>query len=157
MYNQAIAALEAIQNEFPRAIRPKQLQALALNRRAREVDLARTLIRPRHPRGNWTNSASEIQRPSAFTARHGLSGTSVRDFSTIEQSRDLYAEAFQGARDDYYSGMNAASKSVLIGGDTELAKGRALASDVQKIVGMEPAKGDYWKTATAAEASLAPG
>jgi hypothetical protein len=66
----------------------------------------------------------------------------------------LYAEAFEGARDDYYTGINAAAKSVLIGGDAELAKGSELAAEVQKIVGTQPKKGDYWQTATAAEAFL---
>ena len=35
-YDEAISALEAVQKEFPRGIRPKQLRALALNRRARD-------------------------------------------------------------------------------------------------------------------------
>ena len=154
-YNQAIAALEAIQNEFPRAIRPKQLQALALNRRARDggsdqdLDKAQAILGELYELGERDPETLGIYG-ATWTERYNRSGL----LGDLKQSRDLYAEAFEGARDDYYTGINAASKSVLIGGDIELARGRALASEVQQIVGKEPTKGDYWKTATAAEASL---
>jgi hypothetical protein len=69
----------------------------------------------------------------------------------------LYAEAFDGAADDYYTGINAASKSVLLGTPDDLAKGKELAARVQAIVGTEPTRSDYWKTATTAEIQLLQG
>jgi tetratricopeptide (TPR) repeat protein len=154
-YNEAISALEALQKEFPRAIRPKQLQALALNRRARDtasdqdLDRAQSILGELYELGERDPETLGIYG-ATWAERYSRSGV-VTD---LKQSRDLYAEAFEGARDDYYTGINAASKSVLIGGDAELAKGRAVAAEVQKIVGTQPTKGDYWKTATAAEAAL---
>ena len=72
----------------------------------------------------------------------------------LRRSRDLYAEAFASAHDDYYTGINAAAKSVLIGTDQDVARAAELASRVQQIVGTEPHPGDYWKTATVGEVFL---
>jgi hypothetical protein len=76
------------------------------------------------------------------------------DLSDLAQSRDLYAEAFDAAQDDYYTGINAVSKSVLLGTPEDIAKAEAYAARVQQIVGMEPKPGDYWMTATVAEVFL---
>src|SRR5262245_34437646 len=70
------------------------------------------------------------------------------------QSRDYYAEAFEAAKDDYYTGINAAAKSVFLGSPADLERAAKVAADVQKIVGTEPHKGDYWMTATVAEVHL---
>jgi len=154
-YSEAIAALEEIQNEFPRAIRPKQLLTLALNRRARDggsdqdVETAQTIIGELYELGERDPETLGIYA-ATWAERYSRS----RNINDLKQSRDLYAEAFEGARDDYYTGINAASKSVLIGGDEEISRGRAIALAVQKIVGTEPTRNDYWKTATAAEVQV---
>ena len=67
------------------------------------------------------------------------------------KARDLYAEAFEGSPLDYYTGINAASMSVLLG---ELDEAGSFAERVEKLVGTEPATDDYWKTATVAEVQL---
>ena len=72
----------------------------------------------------------------------------------MEQSRDLYAEAFEHATDDYYTGINAASKSVLLDTPENLIRASEYAARVQQIVGTEPHPGDYWMTATVGEAFL---
>jgi hypothetical protein len=82
--------------------------------------------------------------------RYSTSG----DLSDLAQSRDLYAEAFDRAQDDYYTGINAASKSALLGTPEDLARGEDYAARVQKIVGIEPKDGDYWMTATVGEVFL---
>jgi hypothetical protein len=74
--------------------------------------------------------------------------------SDLEHSRDLYAEAFEGATDDYYTGINAASKSVLLDTPEDIARAREYAARVQKIVGIAPHAGDYWMTATVGEVFL---
>ena len=70
------------------------------------------------------------------------------------KSRDLYRQAFEAFPDDYYTGINAASKS-LFAGEKETAS--QLAERVQKLVGDKPVPGDYWKTATVAEVQLLQG
>jgi predicted Zn-dependent protease len=72
----------------------------------------------------------------------------------LGQSRDLYAEAFDRATDDYYTGINAASKSVLLGSPDDLEKAKDYAARVQQIVGSDPRAGDYWMTATIGEVRL---
>ena len=56
--------------------------------------------------------------------RRDLDGAlhAVRSACRSEASRDLYAEAFQVAQDDYYTGINAAAKSVFIGLPTICAR-----------------------------------
>jgi hypothetical protein len=76
------------------------------------------------------------------------------DLADLRQSRDLYAEAFEAAQDDNYTGINAAAKSVLLGSPEELDKGAAYARRVQEIVGTGKHPNDYWKTATVVEAFL---
>ena len=46
----------------------------------------------------------------------------------LRRSRDLYEEAFANAADDYYTGINAAAKSVLLGTPADLAKAAELAA-----------------------------
>jgi hypothetical protein len=71
-----------------------------------------------------------------------------RDLNDLRQSRDYYAEAFERAPDDYYTGINAAAKSVLLGTPQDLAKADEYAGKVQKLVGSEARAGDYWWSAT---------
>jgi ATP/maltotriose-dependent transcriptional regulator MalT len=75
----------------------------------------------------------------------------------LRRSRDLYVEAFEGAGDDYYTGINAAAKSVLLGDHEELEAASDYARRVQEIVGTEPTPGDYWATATVGEVFLIQG
>jgi len=70
------------------------------------------------------------------------------------KSRDLYRQAFEAFPNDYYTGINAASKSLLAG---EKETAMQLAARVQKIVGDKPKPGDYWMTATVAEVQLLQG
>jgi hypothetical protein len=81
-------------------------------------------------------------------------GAEIKVGSGLHRSRDLYAEAFEAARDDYYTGINAAAKSVFLGTPADLEKASNYAARVLDIVGTEPCPGDYWKTATVAEAFL---
>ena len=70
------------------------------------------------------------------------------------KSRDLYRQAFEAFPTDYYTGINAASKSLLAGEKETAAQ---IAERVQKIVGDTPVVDDYWRTATIAEALLLQG
>ncbi|MGZ5191088.1 MAG: hypothetical protein ACXWCZ_08690, partial [Flavisolibacter sp.] len=64
---------------------------------------------------------------------------------------NMYAEAFAKSPDDYYTGINAASKSVFLG---EFDKAATIAKEVEPLVGTTAVDGDYWKTATIGEVLL---
>jgi len=69
----------------------------------------------------------------------------------LRKARNLYADAFASTPSDYYTGINAAANSVLLG---ELGVAEQLAAAVEKLVGTTAKKGDYWATATVAEVQL---
>lgn len=153
----AIALLDDLQREFPRAIRPRQLKALALTRIFRKdpdasqqlLADAQMILGELYETGERDPETLGIYG-STWMERYRRS----RELSDLKQSRDYYAEAFAVARDDYYTGINAAAKSVLLGTEEDLSRASVFAGEVQKIVGPEPRKGDYWLTATVAEVLL---
>jgi tetratricopeptide (TPR) repeat protein len=153
--DEALAMLKQLEAQFPKAIRPKQLRALALARRATktkntdDLDEAQEILAELY--------AAKERDPETL----GIYGRTWMDRYELDQeeaslrkSRDLYAEAFDAARDDYYTGINAAAKSVFLGTPSELEKANEYATRVLDIVGTKPWPGDYWKTATVAEALL---
>lgn len=147
----ALAMLEELERRFPSAIRPRQIHALALARRGGENDLekAQEIIGTLYETGARDPETLGIYGRT-WMDRYSRSGNRM----DLEQSRDLYAEAFAGAQDDYYTGINAAAKSVLLGGEDNLAAAAGYARCVQEIVGVQPRPGDYWMTATIAEVFL---
>lgn len=149
--DEAIAMLEQLEMRFPRAVRPRQLRALALARRASDGDLQRAgrILGKLYESGQRDPETLGIYGRT-WMDRYEKSG----DVSDLQQSRDYYAEGFERATDDYYTGINAAAKSVLLGTDGDLSAAADYAARVQQIVGTEPHPGDYWKTATVGEAFL---
>ena len=147
----AIEVLQLLEQRFPRSIRPKQLHALALARRAEDGDLsaAQDILGALYESGERDPETLGIYGRT-WMDRYTLSG----DLDDLRSSRDYYVEAFGIAQDDYYTGINAAAKSVLIGSPDDLALAAQLGAKVQEIVGDAPQPGDYWKTATAAEVQL---
>jgi hypothetical protein len=147
----AIAMLGDIQAQFPKAIRPRQLRALALARRGQSDDLKQA---QRILGGLYQDGERDPETLGIYGRTWMDRYIKSKDSSDLQQSRDLYAEAFRRATDDYYTGINAASKSVLLGTPDDIAQGAQLAQQVQKIVGTQPVQGDYWKTATVGEVFL---
>ena len=149
--DEGIRMLEQLEVRFPRAIRPQQLRALALARRGGDGDLrqAQRLLGKLYESGERDPETLGIYGRT-WMDRYAKSG----DLSDLLQSRDYYAEAFDRAADDYYTGINAASKSVLLGTPEDLAKAADFAQRVQAVVGTEPKAGDYWMTATVGEVFL---
>jgi tetratricopeptide (TPR) repeat protein len=145
---QAIAMLEELERRFPRAIRPKQLHALALARRAGPDDLERAqdILGALCERGERDPETLGIYGRT-WMDRYARSG----EKNDLRQSRDLYAEAFDYAPDDYYTGINAAAKSVFLDDRKEAAR---YAGAVRELVGTSAKPGDYWLTATVAEVLL---
>jgi tetratricopeptide (TPR) repeat protein len=153
-YAAALEVLAELEKRFPRAIRPKQLRALALSRRGQDGDVenAQMTLGTLYELGEHDPETIGIYART-WMDRYSRSG----DVLHLRKSRDLYAEAFESARDDYYTGINAASKSVLLGTPSDLERARVLGEQVQQIVGTAPVANDYWKSATVAEVQLIQG
>jgi len=147
----AIELLKTVRERFPRAIRPRQLYALALARRGEGHDLddAQDILGELYERGERDPETLGIYGRT-WMDRYAKSG----DIADLKQSRDLYVEAFERAPDDYYTGINAAAKSVLLGSSEDLKQAEEYAAKVQEIVKTEARAGDYWMTATVAEVFL---
>lgn len=146
--NRAIEVLTQLEETFPLAIRPRQLRALALARRGGDGDLeeAQSILGILYAAKERDPETVGIYART-WMDRYSRSG----DLGDLRRSRDLYVEAFTGATDDYYTGINAAAKSVLLG---DLDSGATHAAAVEEIVGDQPTPGDYWASATAAEVQL---
>jgi hypothetical protein len=150
-YDHAIEMLETLEANFQKAIRPKQLRALALARRGGDEGLmkAQEILGELYELGERDPETVGIYART-WMDRYEKSG----DMSDLKQSRDLYVEAFETAQDDYYTGINAAAKSVFLGSDKDIARAAEYAQRVQEIVGTEAKPGDYWLTATVGEVFL---
>ena len=149
--DEAITIIEKIEVAFKKALRPKQLKALALARRGKDEDLekAQDILGELYERNHLDPETMGIYART-WMDRYAKS----KDTGDLIQSRDLYAEAFEKAPDDYYTGINAAAKSVFIGTVKDLQAGLDCAKRVIDITKDKPVPGDYWKTATIAEAFL---
>jgi len=149
--DEAVQMLERLEQTFPKAIRPKQLRALALAWRGRDQDLrnAQEILGELYELGERDPETLGIYART-WMDRYEESG----NLHDLMQSRDLYAESFDTAQDDYYTGINAAAKSVFIGTEEDQVRAEGYAQRVQEIVGTEAKPGDYWMTATVAEVFL---
>jgi len=140
----ALVVLNALQAKFQRALRPKQLQGLALARAGRYDDAAEVM-------GLLYNAGEMDPETFGLFARTWMDRYNVtKNPAHLRRSRDLYLEAFERSKDSY-NGINAASKSLFLG---ERDQSVALAVRVQAIVGTAAINKDYWGTATVAEAQL---
>jgi hypothetical protein len=142
---EALAILDALIARFPRSIRPQQLRGLALARQG-NWRAAQLLLGELHELGERDPETLGMLART-WRDRFAESG----DLLHLRRARNLYAEAFAAAPGDYYTGINAAANSLLLG-ETEVAHAHAAA--VENLVGTAATRGDYWRTATAAEAQL---
>jgi tetratricopeptide (TPR) repeat protein len=153
--DEALTMLKQVEAQFPKAIRPKQLRALALARRAAktrnrpELDEAQEILAELYAAGERDPETLGIYGRT-WMDRYEAD----QESASLRKSRDLYAQAFDAAQDDYYTGINAAAKSVFLGTPADLEKADNHAARVLDIVGTNAWPGDYWKTATVAEAFL---
>jgi tetratricopeptide (TPR) repeat protein len=151
----ALTMLKQLEVQFPKAIRPKQLRALALARRAAKMKNADELDEAQEIMAELYAAGERDPETLGIYGRTWMDRYEAdQDAASLRRSRDLYAQAFDGARDDYYTGINAAAKSVLLGTPADLAEADEYAARVLDIVGTNAWPGDYWKTATVGEAFL---
>jgi hypothetical protein len=142
---EATIVLDRVEAAFPKALRPKQLRGLALARSGQTMKAQMVLGK--------LYAAGEIDPETlGILARTWMDRYSqAGDQLFLLKSRDLYRQAFEAFPADYYTGINAASKSLLAGEKETAAQ---LAARVQSVVGDKPVPNDYWKTATVAELQL---
>jgi len=145
---EAMKVLDRAENSFPKALRPKQLRGLALAR-DKQTMKAQLLLGKLHAAGEIDPETLGILART-WMDRYNESGNRL----FLLKSRDLYQQAFEAFSTDYYTGINAASKSLLAG---EKEKAAELAARVQKVVDDKSVANDYWMTATAAELQLLQG
>ena len=141
----ALKLLRELQQQCPRAVRPKQLEGLALARN-KDWEGAQTLLGELYANGELDPETLGIYART-WMDRYKVSKDPVH----LRKSRDLYNQAFTVAPKDYYTGINAASKSLFLG---ERDRATELAKKVEGLVGVKPIDQDYWKTATVAETQL---
>jgi tetratricopeptide (TPR) repeat protein len=153
-YSEAIDMLEELGRKFPKSLRPKQLKALALARRgfSDDLDKAQEILAVLNDRNHLDPESLGIYART-WMDRYEISN----NINDLKKSRSLYAEAFEKAPDDFYTGINAASKSLFLGTDADKIKANEYADKVQKILGILPHPNNYWKTATVAEIFLIKG
>jgi TIR domain len=145
---EAIAVLNRAEQAFPKAVRPKQLRGLALARSGETMQAQLVL-------GKLYVAGEIGPETLGIFARTWMDRyTETGESTFLLKSRDLYLQAFEAFPADYYTGINAASKSLLAGEKETAAQ---IAERVQKIVGDTPVVDDYWRTATIAEALLIQG
>lgn len=145
---EAMKVLDRAEAAFPKALRPKQLRGLALARDNQTMK-AQLLLGKLYAAGEIDPETLGILART-WMDRYSESGNQL----FLLKSRDLYRQAFEAFPTDYYTGINAASKSLLAGEKETAAQ---LAARVQKVVGDKPVANDYWMTATAAELQLLQG
>lgn len=141
----AVPILDATIERFPRSIRPRQLKGLALARMG-QWRTAQDLLGEIYELGGRD---PETVGMLARTWRDRYAET--QELLHLRKARNLYAEAFQLTPTDYYTGVNAATNSVLLG---DLGVAESLAAAVEPLVGVVPTPRDYWRTATAGEVQL---
>lgn len=145
---EALQVLDRAEQAFPKAVRPKQLRGLALARSG-ETMKAQLVLGKLYAAGEIGPETMGILART-WMDRYNQKGE--RTF--LLKSRDLYRQAFEAFPSDYYTGINAASKSLLAGEKETAAQ---LAKRVQDVTGNKPVPDDYWKTATIAEVQLLQG
>ncbi len=160
-YGEALAALDVALARFPSSLRLRQFRGLALRRSGRVDDAAyhlNLLFEQGHDDPETLGMLGAVYADIWEAKLAAGDANGARD--ALEQSRNLYRDAFRKVPSDTYVGINAASKSALLG---ELDVARAIAADVAKRLdearvarGGTPAA-DYWERATEAEALLVQG
>lgn len=153
-YSEAIVILEKLEQKFPKSLRPQQLKALAFARRGDigDLDKAQEILA-------ILNALNHLDPESlGIYARTWMDRYEIsKNIKDLKKSRSLYAEAFEKAPDDFYTGINAAAKSLFLATETDIVKAHEYADKVQKILGVLPHPNSYWKTATVAEVFLIKG
>jgi len=143
--HEALRVLDSVRANFPAAIRPRQLTGLALARSG-DWKQAKAVFGELYELGERDPETVGMYARTWMDAYYATG-----DRLLLRRSRDLYAESFASAPENYYTGINAASKSIFL---DEVEAGMNLGKQVEALVGTREKPGDYWQTATVAEVQL---
>jgi predicted Zn-dependent protease len=133
---------------FPKTLRPRQLQGLAFARKG-DWRKAQAILGELYSAGEIDPETLGIYART-WMDRYNL----TKDRRYLLKSRDLYRQAFETASKDFYTGINAATKSLLL---DEQQTAQQLAQRIEQLVGTKAVPGKYWETATIAEVQLLQG
>ncbi len=142
------AALEVLQHAhayFPKSIRVRQLEGLAL-RRAEKYQEAIDVLSELKAAGHQDPETMGILA-AAWDGRYRESGKLLH----LRKSRELYRTAFQADPTDYYTGINAASKSLFL---SEADEASRLAAEVLPLVETAVDGEDFYAGCTLGEVHL---
>ena len=146
-YQEGLGVLREVEKKFGRTLRGEQLKGVAQARWGHLQDALETLGKL------YDEGHRDPETLGIYAGRWMDSYDRTGDRRELAKSRDLYAEAFRISPTDYYTGINAAAKSVFLR-DREAAI--RFSKQVQDIVALElqTEKDVYWLLATDAEAQL---
>lgn len=152
---------QRLSEQFPRALRPKQLHAHALTR-ANSKD---SLKQAKRILGELVSDDHRDPETLGLYAKtwfeeYTASGDrdQSRDKHLLRVARNHYRDGFRGSRDDTYCGINAATKTLLLADENSVDEAMEIALEVKNRLpdSIEPNMG-YWEAATIAEATLIAG
>lgn len=160
-YERAIEGAKAAMSRFPGSLRVRQLLGLALRRSGQIEEAAYQLSLLREKGHEDPETLGILAAVYADIWEDRMAQGDARGAKdALEQSRNLYRDAFRKVPTDTYVGINAASKSAMLG---ELDSARTVAQAVLARLGeMQTERGgapskDYWERATEPEALLIAG
>lgn len=145
---EALSVLDHALPYFPRSVRLRQLKGLAL-RRLKRFTAAIEVLSELKAEGHqdpetlgilaaaWFGRFQETQQPLH-----------------LRRSRELYRTAFQADPRDYYTGLNAAAKSLILGEADEAGR---LAKEVLPLVEFASNGQDFWAACSLGELRLMAG
>ena len=133
---------------FPQSVRARQLEGLAL-RRLKKYQEAVDVLSELKAAGHQDPETLGI----LAAAKDGLFRETGKTLH-LRNARELYRTAFQGDLKDYYTGINAASKSLFLGEPAEAAR---LAGEVLPLVEEATDGKDLWPACTLGEVYLLQG
>jgi predicted Zn-dependent protease len=146
--DEAIELSSKLCEAFPKTLRPRQLQGLAFARKG-DWRKAQAILGELYSAGEIDPETLGIYART-WMDRYNL----TKDRRYLLKSRDLYRQAFETASKDFYTGINAATKSLLL---DEQQTAQQLAQRIEQLVGTKAVPGKYWETATIAEVQLLQG
>lgn len=144
-YEDAGKVLEHARAHFPKSIRARQLEGLA-SRRLRRYQDAIDVLSELKAAGHQDPETLGILA-AAWDGLYQESGKKLH----LRKSRELYRTAFQGDPKNYYTGVNAAAKSLFLG---EADESTLLANAVYPLVAGAVDGEDSWAACTLGEVYL---
>ena len=143
--SEALEVLARAMMQFPKSVTAKQLQGLAFRRLGRHQD-AIGVLSELYAEGHRDPETMGILG-AAWDARYQSSNKKLH----LRKARDLYLTAFKADPTSYYTGVNAASKSLFLG-EPETASD--IAAQVSPLVESARDGEDFWAACTLAEVLL---